>query len=433
MQDVVIRIQLLKPILILFLILMLTTVAWAAMSDYEIAVGDQDFTVTRIADAAGSDLLIWLAPGHGTSERAIRVGEKLARQGIEVWYVNMAENLFLPNSTTTMRNLNGENVNRLIRAAHKKTGKRITLIARSYGALPVLKGARLWQQQEARQPTIQRQQYLTGAILFSPELYATIPALGKAPVYDPIASSNTFPVMIHQAEKRGNRWQLGSLLQNLNSNGAEVFFRLRKGVAGMFYSGDTSDATLQAQDSLPHQIMTDIKLLAAVNTPYRTVVLNKTIDEASSGLDTALKAYSGKMHPRSLELQSVKGGLISRKNYKNRVTIINFWATWCPPCVKEIPSLNRLRNKMRGKPFELISVNYAENKDRVNSFFERVHVSYPVLLDEDGRESAAWNVIVYPSTFVIGPDGNIAYGVNGAIEWDSDEVVSALNRLLNKR
>jgi peroxiredoxin len=53
------------------------------------------------------------------------------------------------------------------------------------------------------------------------------------------------------------------------------------------------------------------------------------------------------------------------------------------------------------------------------------------LLDEDGRFTAAWNVLVYPSTFIISPEGVIVYGVNGAIEWDSDEVVSALEALLS--
>ena len=299
--------------------------------------------------------------------------------------------------------------------------------------MPVLKGARLWQQQEAKLPVAQRQQYLTGAILFSPELYATIPALGEAPVYDPIARANTLPVMIHQAEKRGNRWQLGSLLGHLSSQGADVFFRLRKDVTGMFYTADRAQATLEAQESLPDEILAEIHLLAAVKTPYRTVALKAVKTENKSGLDAALKPYNGNLQPRSLSLTAANGKLITVKDYKNRVTVINFWATWCSPCVKEIPSLNRLRNKMHGKPFELISVNYAENKERVNAFFKRVHVSYPVLLDENGRESAAWHVLIFPSTFVIGPDGNFAYGVNGGIEWDSKEVISTLSGLLNNR
>ena len=85
---------------------------------------------------------------------------------------------------------------------------------------------------------------------------------------------------------------------------------------------------------------------------------------------------------------------------------------------------------MKGKPFELISVNYAESEQRVKAFLKKVDVDFPVLLDETGRVSAKWNVLVYPSTFVISPNGKITHGVNGAILWDSPEVVQQLNELM---
>ena len=85
---------------------------------------------------------------------------------------------------------------------------------------------------------------------------------------------------------------------------------------------------------------------------------------------------------------------------------------------------------MKGKPFELISVNYAEDRQRVENFLKQVNVDFPVLLDETGRVSADWNVLVYPSTFVISPNGKITHGVNGAILWDSPEVITQLNDLM---
>ena len=101
-----------------------------------------------------------------------------------------------------------------------------------------------------------------------------------------------------------------------------------------------------------------------------------------------------------------------------------------PPCVEEIPSLNRLRERMKGKEFDLISVNYAETSSDVDAFLSEVDIDFPVLLDVDGRFSAKWNVLIFPSTFIISPDGVIVFGVNGAIEWDSDEVVTQLEALL---
>ena len=84
---------------------------------------------------------------------------------------------------------------------------------------------------------------------------------------------------------------------------------------------------------------------------------------------------------------------------------------------------------MQDKPFELISVNYAEDAYKISLFLQQVKVNFPVLLDLDGKVSANWNIVVFPSTFVIGPDGMIHYGVNGAIHWDSPQVVKQLNQL----
>ena len=85
---------------------------------------------------------------------------------------------------------------------------------------------------------------------------------------------------------------------------------------------------------------------------------------------------------------------------------------------------------MRGKPFQLISVNYAESAETIKAFLKQVKVDYPVLLDPNGEIATQWNVIAYPSTFVIGSDGKIHYGVNAAIAWDAPEVIHLLEGLM---
>ena len=85
---------------------------------------------------------------------------------------------------------------------------------------------------------------------------------------------------------------------------------------------------------------------------------------------------------------------------------------------------------MKGLPFELISINYAEDKKTILEFMKKINVEFPVLLDKDGSFAKKWNVIAYPSTFVIDKNGNIKYGVNAAIEWDSPEFISKIKSLL---
>lgn len=397
----------------------------AEIEELEVPINEQELFVTRHL-AGGQHLVIWVAPGYGTHQRSFKISKELVKRDIEVWHVDLAESLFLPKNTSTMRAIDGSYIAGLIDAAHKKTGKVVTLLARSYGALPLLRGARVWQQRHQSDNA----DYLNGAILFSPEMYETIPALGLPPIYADITYASNIPIMLYQAGNRSNRWQLEGLLANLEQGGAPVFVRFKQGVTGMFYLGDTSATTKLMLSRIPDELASDLALLNKLAVPKQVVALPKNTRTKNHGLDSKLKLFKGESLPLPLDLVSAGGKHFVRDNYKGKVTVINFWATWCPPCVEEIPSLNNLREKMKGKPFELISVNYAEDRQRVEKFLKQVNVDFPVLLDETGRVSADWNVLVYPSTFVISPDGKITHGVNGAILWDSPEVVAELNALL---
>ena len=126
----------------------------------------------------------------------------------------------------------------------------------------------------------------------------------------------------------------------------------------------------------------------------------------------------------------LNGKPLGTEEVKGKLVLLNFWATWCPPCLHEIPSLNRLVRKMQGKPLRLVSIDFGEPQKNVTDFLKKVQVDFPVLLDSDGSISNAWKVVVLPSTFVIGKDGRIVYGINASIEWDSPEIIALLNKLM---
>ncbi len=169
--------------------------------------------------------------------------------------------------------------------------------------------------------------------------------------------------------------------------------------------------------------------LGRVAIPDRAVKIER-LAENRSGLDLQLKKYVAANSPLPIRLNDVNDRLVSRDNYRGQVTVVNFWATWCGPCIEEIPSLNRLVESMQDLPFELISINYAEDKQQVIDFLKMVNVDYPVLMDYNGEYARQWNVVTYPSTFLIGSDGQIKYGVNAAIEWDAPEVRQAIRDML---
>lgn len=399
--------------------------AGVAGQDYTITAKDgTDLGLMRYA-AKGEHLIIWLAPS--THERVTQVAGGLAQLGIEVWQIDLAEALFLPNSTEQMRSFNGKYVAELIRIAHAQTHKKILLAARGYGSIPLLRGARLWQTQQANSGG---DVYLKGAILFSPDLYSTIPALGLEPQYVPITYATNIPLMIIQDGKRGNRNYLDRLANTLLTGGSQPMLKILPGVAGLFFSKDDSTETLQAIEHLPHDVKTAISLLEKLPTPRKPAPMTTVFKPLGSGLDSQLRAFKGKFQPYPIDLATASGSRYRRDHYQGQITIVNFWATWCSPCVKEIPSLNRLRTQMQGMPFELISINFSESIDAVHQFMKKVDVEFPVLLDSDGGMAVKWKVLTLPSTFIIGPDGKIRYGVNAAIHWDNPDVVSALKQLL---
>lgn len=375
--------------------------------------------------AEGDYLVIWIASGYGLSHRDVQLAKGLAQQGVEVWQIDFAQTLFQVGSSNFMRNLNPHYVVDLIDAAQQRTHKKILLLSHSYGAIPALRGATLWQLQPV-QPG-----HLSGVILLSPDLYAAIPELGLEPQYLPIVHSSKIPLMIFQAAKRGNRGQFPLLIKQLTQSNDAVFFKVMQQVTSPLYHGDTTEATLRVLRTLPKELVGTIHLLDSLS-PSLSLPEYQFKPEREARMDSQLKPYRATPQPSVISLAGIDNRNHHIDDYTGKVSVINFWASWCRPCVEEIPSLNRLRDKMHGKPFQLISVNYAESAETIKTFLKQVKVEYPVLLDSNGEVSAKWHVIAYPSTFVIGSDGMIHYGVNAAIAWDAPAVVRLLEGLMPK-
>lgn len=410
-------------LLFLYSLLLCASIA-NANTNLTLDVLGEEFTLQRYP-AAGTQLVIYVAPGYGFNGRGTSTAQALSELGVEVWMVDLVDNLFLPQGNQSIRAFDGRYVAKIIAMAHKKTGKNITLLSSSFGAIPVLRGARQWQMNNNKL----EKAYLNGAILFSPELYTSIPALGVDPDFEPITSATNIPIMIYQSEFRNNRWQLNNVIERLEKSNAIVYRKILPGIVSFFYEIDTFPKTMKTLRELPADIPNIINLLETTPTPLVASNINKSSAKEYVGIDIKLKRYKGGGVPLPLDLKNMTGERVVRNDYVNKVTVINFWATWCPPCVVEIPSLNRLKTKMEDSDFELISINFGQQKSTISEFLKKVNVEFPVLIDETGRISGDWNTILLPSTYVIGPDGRFAYAVNAAIEWDSPEVVSALKKL----
>ncbi|HKJ53506.1 MAG TPA: TlpA disulfide reductase family protein, partial [Gammaproteobacteria bacterium] len=190
-------------------------------------------------------------------------------------------------------------------------------------------------------------------------------------------------------------------------------------------------AMLEGAAQIPRDLQRMLPLLARHPVPVEPVSMRAGAP-ADSGIDMYLEEFGADIRPQPLDLENIEGQRVVENDFTGKVTLVNFWASWCAPCIEEIPSLNRLKQKMAGKPFELISINYAEDRKTVADFMQRVPIDFPVLLDVDGEQAAAWRVISYPSTFVIDKRGRIRYGVNAAIDWNDPELLGKLEALMDE-
>jgi peroxiredoxin len=144
-----------------------------------------------------------------------------------------------------------------------------------------------------------------------------------------------------------------------------------------------------------------------------------------------LKPYNGDALP-DFTLSDIRGKAHTLSSYQGKVVMVNFWATYCGPCIREIPSMQRLKQKLAGKPFDILAIDMAEEKADVEAFMQRhnIKVNFPILLDTEGTVIEQWMVSAVPTTFIIDPQGKIRYALYGGLEWDNEEVVKTISGLL---
>jgi len=142
-----------------------------------------------------------------------------------------------------------------------------------------------------------------------------------------------------------------------------------------------------------------------------------------------LKPWSGGATP-PLALRDLQGKEHKLADYKGKVVVLNFWATWCDPCREEMPSMQRLQDKLAGQPFAILAVDYGEGAPRVSEFLKKVPVRFTVLLDRDTSVATAWKVKVLPTTMVIDAAQRVRYVAVGDIGWDSQAVEEKIRKLL---
>ena len=127
----------------------------------------------------------------------------------------------------------------------------------------------------------------------------------------------------------------------------------------------------------------------------------------------------------------LKGQRVRLSALRGKVVLLNLWATWCPPCLQEMPSMERLYTRLRGRDFEILAVSQDEDgKQSVEALVRQLELSFPVLIDPERQVGERYGVWGFPESFVIDRNGYVVEHVIGPREWDTAAQVSAFEALL---
>ncbi len=130
-------------------------------------------------------------------------------------------------------------------------------------------------------------------------------------------------------------------------------------------------------------------------------------------------------------LTDMQGQQVTLEQFRGKVVILNFWATWCPPCREEMPSMEALYRTYKDRGLVMLAVNVEENGfQAVSSFLNRTPHSFPILLDINAEVQNKYKVFRFPETFLIDRNGNIVDKIIGGRDWMSPQIVSKVNFLL---
>ena len=121
-----------------------------------------------------------------------------------------------------------------------------------------------------------------------------------------------------------------------------------------------------------------------------------------------------------LDVADLQGKVWSHADWLDKTVVLNFWATWCAPCKEELPTLQTLHDISDNRTL-VLSVNVREPAPRVARYVQATGLTFPVMLDPKGDLAKRWGVTVFPTTVLIGPDGQARWRVMGDVDWSGRE------------
>jgi len=174
-------------------------------------------------------------------------------------------------------------------------------------------------------------------------------------------------------------------------------------------------------------------------------LLTKAFNPFSSETDTAISEKDRlfrKMGALSIPpiaeaidftLKDLNGKPVRLSDFRGKIVLLNFWATWCPDCRIEMPSMQKLHSRFKDTDFVLVSISIKESASEVQKFFKKHKLTFIGLLDSDGEVGSQMGIRAIPTTFILDRNGKIAGTIMGSREWDSKASIALFEHLINPK
>jgi len=170
-----------------------------------------------------------------------------------------------------------------------------------------------------------------------------------------------------------------------------------------------------------------LSLAAVLALSAGALSMHRNIDHSDPSQDNELKPMP------AISLKDMDGRSVKAEEFKNNVVIFDFWATWCGPCITEIPFLNRLQEKYKNQGVKVVGVTLASgDAGEVKPFVSRFKMAYPVLLGDDDQ-AYELNIMGFPTTYIVDRDGKVFQKYVGSGPAKAQRMESDIQRLLEPR
>ena len=175
-------------------------------------------------------------------------------------------------------------------------------------------------------------------------------------------------------------------------------------------------------------------VLIRVMLLFTSLLIVSSVRATTHELSVGITWLYGSPSAHPLQLKDLNGVQYGLRDLQGKVVLVNFWATWCPPCIEEMPSMQRAYDELGGEQFEILAVNAGEETSVVDVFLTQFTpaLKFPILIDPTGETYNNWKVRGMPTTVIVDKQSRMRYQAVGGRDMNSEHIMGKLQELMDE-